>query len=181
MPLRPLLASLTAAASVACATAAWAMLSIPPQPAKPVDPSRYVGRWYEVARLPNKVQTGCDAATSDWARDSGGTFDVVQTCRGSTWDGKVKVWKGSGKIIDARTNAKFRIGFFAGMVKEDYWVLDRADDYTWCILTTPNPRFLWIMARKPLGAGQRAALIERARQMGYDTSALIFDRQAAVS
>ena len=47
---------------------------------------------------------------------------------------------------------------------------------------TPNPRFVWIMSRRAvLSDGQRAALVARARALGYDTSDLVFDRQRADS
>ena len=57
-------------------------------------------------------------------------------------------------------------------------VLDRGDDYSWCMLTTPNPKFLWIMSRRPnITADQKAALVAKARAMGFDVSKLFFDSQ----
>ncbi|MDR3509884.1 MAG: lipocalin family protein [Caulobacteraceae bacterium] len=165
--------ALGALTSVAAAT-------VPGPSSKPVDPKKYVGRWYEVARMPNKVQANCAAATSDWARQPDGQFQVIQTCHMGSATGSEKTWRGSGRIVDEVTNSKFRIGFFGGLVQMDYWVLDRGDDYSWCILTTPNPKFLWIMSRRPnLTPAQTTALIERARSMGYDVSKLIFDNPPA--
>ena len=149
-------------------------------PAPAVDPTRYVGRWYEVARLPNKIQSDCVAATSDWSREPGGVFNVVQTCHMGAAKGPAKIWRGAGKIIDAVTNSRFRIGFFGGFVKMDYQILARGDDYSWCILTAANPKFLWIMSRRPaLNPDQRAALVAHAQALGYNTSGLVFDNQAA--
>jgi len=151
-------------------------------PNRPLDPSRYVGRWYEVARLPNKLQADCVAATSDWSREPDGVFNVVQTCHMGNPRGPAKIWRGAGKIIDALTNSRFRIGFFGGFVHMDYQVLDRGDDYSWCILTAANPRFLWIMSRRPvLGPDQKAALVAHARALGYNTSDLVFDNHAPTS
>jgi len=148
-----------------------------PTPVKPVDPQRYAGRWYEVARLPNKIQSDCAAGTSDWYRHPDGGFDVVQTCYVGSPNGTEKVWRGFGRIIDAVTNSKFRIGFFGGLVQKDYWVIDRADDYSWCLLSMPNPKFLWIMSREPnLSDAQKQALVAHARGLGFDTSKLVFDQ-----
>jgi apolipoprotein D and lipocalin family protein len=151
-------------------------------PAKPLDPTRYVGRWYEVARIPNKLQTDCVAATSDWSRQPDGVFNVVQTCHMGKPSGPTKIWRGAGRIIDALTNSRFRIGFFGGFVKMDYQVLDRGDDYSWCILTAANPKYLWIMSRHPtLAPDEKAALVARAQSLGYNTAGLVYDNQAPTS
>ncbi len=51
----------------------------PPEPVRKVELTSMMGRWYEVARLPNKTQKGCQAGTSDWSR-AGDGFAVVQAC-----------------------------------------------------------------------------------------------------
>jgi apolipoprotein D and lipocalin family protein len=162
-----------AAATLVSAAAA----SLPPQPAKTLDTNKFVGRWFEVARMPNKVQLGCANSLADWAHDGSAQFKVVQTCHMDA--SHAKVWKASGRIIDPATNAKFRMSFFGGLISQDYWVLDRADDYSWIILSTPNPKFLWIFSRAPsLPAAQKAALIARTKAMGYDVTAMIYDQPA---
>ena len=166
-----LLVVLTAFAGLASAG-----LAAVPASGRPIDPQRYSGRWYEVARLPNKIEADCVMSTSDWSRQSDGGFDVVQTCYAGSPVYPQKVWRGSGRITDAATNSKFRIGFFGGLIQKDYWVVDRADDYSWCLLTMPNPKYLWIMARSPsLNAAQKAALVAHARALGFDTTKLVFD------
>jgi apolipoprotein D and lipocalin family protein len=149
-----------------------------PEPSKAVDPTRYVGRWYEIARLPNMLQKDCQAPTSDWQKGDDGAFSVVQSCRVGSPEGPLKVWRAAGRIIDAGLNAKIRMGFFGGFIHQDYWIVDRADDYSWCITSTPTSKYLWIMARRPeLSSGQTAALVARARTLGYDTARLIYDEQ----
>ena len=64
--------------------------------AKPIDPERYLGRWYEIARLPNKIQADCVTGMSDWSRQSNGQLAVVQTCHVGTPNGPAKVWRGAG-------------------------------------------------------------------------------------
>jgi apolipoprotein D and lipocalin family protein len=148
-----------------------------PEPQKAVDPVRYIGRWYEIARVPNSLQEKCQAATSDWSRHSDGQFDVVQTCRIGSPSGPSKVWRAAGRVLDGR-GTKIRLGFFGGFVHQDYWIVDRGDDYSWCIMGTPNPKYIWIMSRRPVISGaQRLALVDRARALGYDTGRLVFDQQ----
>ena len=159
---------------LACSTAARAADAVA---AKPIDPQRYLGRWYEVARLPNSFQKNCEAATSDWSKNSSGMYDVVQTCRTGSPSGPAKTWRGAGKVLD-QTAARIRIGFFGGFIKQDYVVVDRGEDYSWCILATTTPKFVWIMSRRPvLDSAQKSNLVARARQLGLNLSGLVFDQQ----
>ena len=144
---------------------------------KPIDPQRYLGRWYEVARVPNSFQKNCEAATSDWSRNTSGQFDVVQTCHTGSPGGPAQIWRGAGKVLDEAA-ARIRIGFFGGFIKQDYVVVDRSDDYSWCILSTATPKFIWIMSRRPvLNSAQKSVLAERAHQLGFDISGLVYDQQ----
>ncbi len=49
-----------------------------PEPTKPVDPRRYIGLWFEIARLPNKLQVDCQAPTADWIKQGDGS---LRSCR----------------------------------------------------------------------------------------------------
>jgi apolipoprotein D and lipocalin family protein len=156
------------------ATAAQAS-PMAPEPRKAVDPARYLGRWYEIARIPNALQDRCEGATSDWSKGAGDQYDVVQTCHIGSPNGPAKVWRGAGHII---APSKIRIGFFGGIVHQDYWIIDRSDDYSWSIMGTPNPRYIWIMSRRAvLTEAQKAALVARAKALGYDTARLVYDQQ----
>ena len=158
------------------ATAAQADTASAPEPRKPIDPNHFLGRWYEIARIPNKLQADCQGATSDWTSASGGQYNVVQTCHVGSPTGPAKMWKGAGRMI---APAKIRIGFFAGLVQKDYWVVDRSDDYSWSIMSMPDRKYVWIMSRRPvLTAPQKAALVARAQSLGYDTARLVYDEQS---
>jgi len=146
-----------------------------PEPRKPIDPNRYLGRWYEIARIPNKLQENCQGATSDWTKGDNGQYNVIQTCHMGSPGGPAKVWKGSGRMI---APAKIRIGFFFGAVQKDYWVMDRSEDYSWSIMGMADPRYVWIMSRRPvLNPAQKAALVAHAQALGYDTAHLVYDEQ----
>jgi apolipoprotein D and lipocalin family protein len=144
---------------------------------KPIDPQRYLGRWYEVARLPNGFQKNCEAATSDWSKKGNGQYDVVQTCHTGSPSGPPQNWRGVGRVLD-QTTARIRIAFFAGFIKQDYVVVDRSDDYSWCILATTTPKFVWIMSRRAvLNSAQKSVLVARAKQLGLNLTGLVFDQQ----
>lgn len=139
-----------------------------------VELTKLTGRWYEVARLPNKMQKDCAAATSDWARN-GDVYSVVQTCHKRTAEGPKTEWRAKAQPLDPQRNSRLRMSFFGGLLNQEYWVLDHRPDQGWVLLGTPGGRGLWLMSQRPaLHPRVRAQALERVRQLGYDISKLEF-------
>lgn len=146
-----------------------------PQPAKPVELKRYLGRWYEIARYEQGFQKDCEAVTADYSLKADGNIDVLNRCRKPS--GKFTQARGTAKIIDAATGAKLKVSFF-GPFYGNYWVIDHADDYSWAIVGEPSGRYLWLLSRDPTpGPAAVAQLVARAGQLGYDTSMLRMTKQ----
>ncbi len=145
-----------------------------PEPAKPVDLERYLGHWHEIARYEQRFERGCQSATADYTLLPDGRVDVFNRC--SRRNARARQARGVARVVDAATNAKLKVRFF-GPFEGDYWVLDRADDYSWSIVGEPSGRYLWILARDPHpSAEQLDSLVARAADLGYDTSMLVFDQ-----
>ncbi len=146
-----------------------------PQPAKPVDLQRYLGRWYEIARYEQGFQKDCDAVTADYALRSDGKISVLNKCVKP--NGKATQAEGRAKIVPDAGNAKLKVSFF-GPFFGDYWVLDHAGDYSWSIVGEPSGRYLWLLSReaKPDKAAVDA-LVGRAKALGYDVAMLRMTRQ----
>jgi apolipoprotein D and lipocalin family protein len=141
-----------------------------PEPAMPVDLQAYLGRWCEIARYEQGFQKGCAGVTADYRLRDDGSIKVLNRCRKP--DGTIDEARGRAKIVDP-SGAKLKVSFF-GPFYGDYWVLDRADDYSWSIVGEPSGRYLWLLARQPTPPEADVnKLIERARAMGYDTSLLL--------
>src|ERR1700742_1185217 len=89
--------------SAACALAALLTLPAPaiamPQPAKPVAPNLYTGRWYEIARTPNHLEGDCLASTTDFSRWVGGVFSAVQTCHSGAPTGPARSVTVQGHVV----------------------------------------------------------------------------------
>lgn len=144
------------------------------EPSRPVDLAHMMGRWYEIARVPNKLQNGCVAGASEWKPNARG-FAVVQSCHRGNPDGPVSLWRAKATVADPVTNAKFRMTFFGGVVAQDYVVLDHRPDQGWLVLATANGRYMWLMSTKPsLPAAFKAQALARIRQMGFDVGRLEF-------
>lgn len=171
--IRPILATLLGvlAASGASAQA--------PQPWKPIDVDRfYAGRWHEVARRPMAITDGCVAGATDYSRGANGGVAVLDSCRVGTPEGPWRTIGGPGTILDPGRNAKLRVDYaLFGFVpvRRDYWVLDRAADYSWFISADPTFRDLYIFARNPrISTAAIRRLVGRARAFGYDVRQLEF-------
>jgi apolipoprotein D and lipocalin family protein len=163
---------LAAAAAVAAALpgAAAAMA----QPVPHIELTKMMGRWYEVARLPNMTQRGCNAGTSDWVRNGDG-FSVVQACHKGSPDGPLSEWKARARVADPVSNAKFKMSFFGGLVSQEYWVLDQRSEEGWLILATHDGKYLWLMSQKPvLPVAIRNEALARIKQLGFDIGRLEF-------
>ena len=158
------------AATLALSAKAVAM----PDSVARLEPTRMMGRWYEVARLPNKIQHGCQAGASDWTRTTEG-FTVVQSCHKGAPDGPLSQWNAKARVADPVSNAKFRMSFFGGLISQEYWVLDQRIDQGWLILATRDGKYLWLMSQRPtLPTLIRAQAVARIKQLGFDIGRLEF-------
>lgn len=141
-----------------------------PQPSKSVEPARYLGRWYELGRYEAGFQKDCEAVTADYSLRDDGKIAVLNSCRRGALNGPLSTARGKAKIVDKATNAKLKVSFF-GPVYGDYWILDRAADYSWAIVGEPSGRYLWMLSRAANPDRATRTIIEaRVREMGYDWS-----------
>ena len=169
-------------------TAAVALLGIAtpaaaPQPLRPVDAvdlARYAGRWYEIARLPNRFQTKCAGdVVVHYALRPDSRVDVVNQCR--TGNGQVDQARGiARRAAGAKNDAVLQVRFapailsFLPGVWGDYWIIGLGPDYTWAVVGAPSREYLWILSRtSSLSDSAHAQALEIARGQGFDTSRLV--------
>ena len=149
-----------------------------PKPVRSVSSALYSGRWYEIARTPNTMQKDCQGATSDFQGFADGTFTVVDTCHAGSPTGAARTVKARAKIIPASDNTRFRMAFFGGLIHQEYWILDHADDDSWAVMATPGGNYVWLLSRRPsLPPTVEAAALARVSALGYAPSRLIFPAQ----
>ena len=150
--------------------------SAPPLSVTAIDITRYAGLWYEIARFPNGFEKDCAGVAAQYTPRPDGKLTVLNTCRKGDPAGAAKVAKGVARIVDPATNAKLKVSFFAPF-EGDYWVLDRAADYSWALVGEPRGRYLWILSRTPtLEGALKADLLGRLQARGYNVSALEWTR-----
>ena len=150
---------------------AWAA-DAAPRTVADLDLSRYVGLWYETARIPNRFQSQCDRnATAEYVLRDDGLIDVTNRCLAA--DGEMDSAMGVARVVDTRTNARLEVSFvdFWGWRPfwGDYWVLGLAGDYGWAVIGTPDRRYGWVLSRTPvMGALAQEEVHAILRRNGYD-------------
>ena len=147
-----------------------------PEGVEPVDNfelERYLGTWYEIARLDHRFERGLSNVTANYAlRDDGG---VAVTNRGYRTDkGEWDEAKGKAYFVDATDVGRLKVSFFGPFYGGyNVFALDQ-DNYEYAMVAGPNKSYLWILSREPqLSADRLDALINKAADAGFDTSALI--------
>lgn len=137
-----------------------------------VDPTQYIGRWYQQARnvLPFEPQD-CVCAQQTLGIAASGNVSVYNSCNVLTPRGDMREIRGEAINLNPGTNTKFKVDF--GFPKKgDYWIIGLAEDYRWAVVSDPARTSLYILSKTPVLAPElyNLALAEAAKQI--DTSKL---------
>ncbi len=154
---------------------------LPPgvSPVQDFELQRYLGRWYEIARLDHSFERGLERVTAEYSlRDDGGVRVIN---RG--YDPESGTWKeaeGKAYFVRSPDVGYLKVSFF-GPFYGAYVVFELDQEgYGYAFVSGPDTSYLWLLARTPT---VDEALLERfvaaARARGFDTDALIFVPQGA--
>lgn len=143
-------------------------------PVENFDIQRYLGTWYEIARLDHSFERGLSRVSAEYSlRDDGG-IRVIN--RG--FDAGKDRWKqaeGKAYFIDSPTTGRLKVSFF-GPFYGAYNIieLDR-DHYRYALVCGLDTSYLWILSRTPrLDPDILDRLVSKAGSYGFDTSELIY-------
>jgi len=134
---------------------------------------RYLGRWYEIARLDHSFERGLTRVTAEYSlRDDGG---VKVVNRG--YSAAENSWKealGRAYFVEGSDSGYLKVSFF-GPFYGSYIVFELDHDaYRYALVCGPDKSYLWILARAPtMNAELRQALVAKAAAAGFDTRGLI--------
>ncbi|MCK2184173.1 lipocalin family protein [Halomonas sp. YJPS3-2] len=136
------------------------------------DAERYLGRWYEIARLDHSFEEGLDCVTADYARRDDGGIRVIN--RGvDLATGEVDVAEGKAYPTGEPGQGRLKVSFF-GPFYAGYNVLALDDDYGWALVAGPDRDYLWILSRTPeLPDAIYRDLVERAASLEFPVNELI--------
>lgn len=140
---------------------------------KPFNKEKYLGKWYEIARLDFKYERNMNNTTANYSLNSDGTIKVDN--RGYNY---VKnEWKqaiGKAKCAGDPNEAKLKVSFF-GPFYSGYNVIALDDEYKYALVAGKNLKYLWILSREnSLPEDIKQKYLKIAHDLGYNTSALIW-------
>jgi apolipoprotein D and lipocalin family protein len=135
---------------------------------------RYLGKWYEIARLDHSFERGLSKISAEYSlRDDGG---VRVLNRG--FNAEENVWdeaEGKAYFVGDTNTGALKVSFF-GPFYGGYNIIELdKDDYQYALIAGPNLSYLWILARTPdLDASTVKFLVAKADAFGFATDKLIF-------
>ncbi|WGQ10706.1 lipocalin family protein [Pedobacter gandavensis] len=163
-------------------TAAIAVLSSCasiPKNAKPVagfNVKRYLGTWYEIARIDFRFEKDLDNTTAQYSLKENGNVKVLN----SGYNYKTKKWKSANGIAKFRGDdhiAALKVSFF-GPFYAGYNVIALGNNYQYALVAGKSLDYLWILSReKSIPEDVKNNYLKIARDLGYDTSRLIWVKQ----
>ena len=147
-----------------------------PEGVKPVsgfELDRYLGKWYEIARLDHSFERGLSRVTAEYSLREDGGVRVVN--RGfSAAKGEWDEAEGKAYFVESPDLGYLKVSFF-GPFYGSYVVfeLDR-EDYQYAFISGPDTSFLWLLARTPtVSVEVLRRFIERSQALGFDTDSLV--------
>ncbi|MFV1874108.1 MAG: lipocalin family protein [Oleiphilus sp.] len=148
-----------------------------PDAVKPVshfEVNRYLGKWYEIARLDHSFERGLENITANYTLREDGGIDVIN--RGfSLEEQKWETAEGKAYFVDKKDEGYLKVSFF-GPFYGSYVIFElEQENYEYAFVSGPDLSYLWLLARTPNVSQQ---VIDRfknlSREAGFEVQELIF-------
>jgi apolipoprotein D and lipocalin family protein len=164
---------------------AWAVLlaailggcaSVPEglQPVTDFQADRYLGTWYEIARLDHSFERGLSKSTAEYTKRDDGSIQVVN--RGyDAQRGKLREARAVARFIGPADVASLKVTFFWPFSGAYHVIALDREGYNYAMVTSSSRSYLWILARQNhLDAAVQDDLLAKAKAWGFKTEELIF-------
>lgn len=137
---------------------------------------RYLGTWYEVARMENRFERGLYNVSATYTQNDNGSVKVEN--RG--YKTSAQAWKsvvGKAKFVGSSDVGHLKVSFF-GPFYASYVVYELDEDYGYAFVTGGNKKYLWLLAREPSVSDEVLSRFKQhANDNGYDLDNVVFDVQ----
>lgn len=146
-------------------------------PVKNFNVSRYLGKWYEIARLDHSFERGLSNVTAEYELRSDDGINVIN--RGFlAEENKWKVAEGKAYFVGSRDEGHLKVSFF-GPFYGSYIIFDLdQENYQYAFVSGYNTSYLWLLSRTPtVSEDVKERFVEKSKELGFDTNALLFTEQ----
>lgn len=147
---------------------------------KPFDANKYLGKWFEIARLDYSWEKNLDNVTATYSLREDGMIKVDNkgyNTKKEKWEESVGKAKPNGDPKEGR----LKVSFF-GPFYSEYNVVAVDDNYQYALVAGENTKYLWILSRqKTIPDSIKETYLKKAQSLGYNTDKLIWVNHNKVS
>lgn len=137
---------------------------------------RYMGKWYEVARIDNRFEKGLTQVTAEYSIEESGKITVIN--RG--FDAENDEWKqaeGKAYFVNSNTEGYLKVSFF-GPFYSPYVVFELDDNYDYAFVSGADKDYLWLLSRAPVvGEDVKHKFMSTSAELGFDINKVIWVKQ----
>jgi apolipoprotein D and lipocalin family protein len=147
------------------------------EPVENFDLDRYLGSWYEIARLDHRFERGLTDVTATYSvHEDGGVRVVNRGFNGTEWKEAV----GKAYLTDAADVGRLKVSFF-GPFYGGYNVILLDPGYKYAMVAGPDRSYLWILARSPeISTEKLQNIVDHARELQFPVDDLIYVSHQAI-
>ena len=142
----------------------------------PFDLQKYLGTWYEIARLEYYWECNLDNVTATYSLREDGLVKVDN----KGWNFKREEWEesvGKAKPLDDPHTAMLKVSFF-GPFYAGYNVIAIDADYKYALVAGDSLDYMWILSReKTIPENIKQEYLNKAKSIGYEVDKLVWTRQ----
>lgn len=137
------------------------------------DKAKYLGKWYEIARLDFKYEKGLNNVTAEYSLNDNGTIKVDN----KGYEVEKEKWKqsiGKAKFVEKENIGMLKVSFF-GPFYSGYNVIAVDQDYKYALVAGESLKYMWILSRETtIPENIKTAYLKKAQEIGYKTSDLVW-------
>jgi len=143
-------------------------------PVQAFELDRYLGEWYEIARLNHSFERGLQNVTANYSLRKGGGVSVINRGFSSKKD-KWKTAEGKAFFVNDKDEGYLKVSFF-GPFYGTYAIFEiDTENYEYAFVSGPDLSYLWLLSRTPkLDKKVIDRFIEKSKQLGFAVDELIF-------
>ena len=137
---------------------------------------KYLGKWYEIARLDNRFEKGMTHVNAEYSLNSDGSIKVLNS--GINANETTRSYaEGVAKFVENKAIALLEVSFFRPFYSA-YIVFNLDEDYKYAYVSGNDKDYLWFLSRTPTASQQQKDyFVTKAKALGFDTDKLIWVEQ----
>ncbi|WP_330147221.1 lipocalin family protein [Shewanella oncorhynchi] len=147
------------------------------QPVNDFELNKYLGKWYEIARLDHSFERGLSQVSAEYSLKEDGGVRVIN--RGfSAAKNEWKEAEGKAYFVNGDSEGYLKVSFF-GPFYGSYVVFELDHkNYQYAFISGPDTDYLWLLAKTPTVPPEvLQKFVEMSKARGFDTDSLIYVQQ----